>query len=247
MTFVRAAIGLSAVLLLSSTMAADKRPRASDLQVFRVHVRIDIDATGHVTQASPVQEIHPLVAKGLVDEVGRWRFQSPLNAGRAVTGSTVVLVRGCAVAEGDQLRLAFDHIGTGPYREGPPPMYPPDAARGGVGGVFDVIYRVEPDGSATVEELTQREGRASALKALRPAIEMWVTNGKYAPEVLDGRPVATRIQRTVEFVPPGGRVKRRSESIREKRSTQACQLAMEENSPSTEVVLDSPFVLVPNT
>ena len=135
----------------------------------------------------------------------------------------------------------------------PPPLYPREAAVRGLEGEFDLVVKVAPDGSATLESMEvlgknpSRDRRRD--KIFEPELAQWIASLRFEPEQLDGVPVATRISIVADFKLVGEYVhspRLAKERAGQKRGSRAeasreCLAASREDGSPVPVVLDSPF------
>lgn len=246
------------VLVVTHGAVIAAEPEPPELQLFPAQARVEVDASGAVSAVEPDAHLPMPVAEHLRALVSGWRFVPPQVNGRTVSGVTYVRLQGCAAPVEGGYRLAFAFQGNGPGREQPmrPPPYPPEALRDGASATVNVTFRVEPDGQARVEDIAfvgRRPPRHA--DAFSNTVKQWAEQARYRPEVLDGKPVTTRVSYPVEFT-AGAKtyhsaraVERaaRQELQQHAAGTDACQVALGRTREGIHpVALDSPFTLLPS-
>ena len=127
-----------------------------------------------------------------------------------------------------------------------PPQYPVNALRSGVEGNMQVIYTVQPDGSATLDSITYPEQEEKRMQRyFDRSLREWVSAMRYQPEEVDGRPIATRHRTPVEFSLGQPLTRRQAEKqVRRGWQDSAECLAAEGRQPQgQQAIAQSPFVL----
>lgn len=223
---------------------------AQEPLVFPASALIQVDATGRVTVVEPDAALPTALQQVVRERALQWKFDPPLLEGRPVAGTTYATLRGCAVPDGDDYRIALDFKGTGPrYLTGHvplPPQYPVDAIRSNRQTNALVTYVVGTDGNATVERIVHAD--LGMARYFDKTLTQWVEAMRYAPERLDGQPVRTRIETTVDFAlgkmaSPASMRKERQQQLQQ---SPECQLATQGAAePTRSLVLDSPFRRLP--
>ena len=232
---------MSGVLAVPFAMKAAEGEDAS-AQVFQAEAAVEIDATGRIAKAAPDPRLHPALVDSMLAAVNRLEFTPLTIDGRPVTGSTHIRLRGCAVPAEGGIRVAYDVIGAGPGLGRSIPRYSREAAQASASGRYTVRYRVEPDGRGVVETITPEDGSRAMLPIFKPILLDWIEEGRYAPEMIDGVPVATRMERRVEFhaPTPSGRP-----HVPDPASLSVCQrvAAGDKADDHDDVALDTRFIL----
>lgn len=245
--------GVRGMILLAALACLVVSAQASDASApipFRVMAKVWVDANGQPSQVRAMNALPQAVSASIEERVAMWRFQSPVVDGTPRSGITYVSLGACAVPEPDgSLRLALKYTGNGPgYADGvvalPPPRYPIDMARRGLGGEWKVNYVVELDGSATLVGIAESQPDPRTLKLVEPALRAWVKSMRHLPEQIDGVPVRTRVSTPVSMMV----VKRASSGkalfARQKRRLEGspeCAAVMEQGGDQRPFALDSPF------
>ncbi|MDQ3160361.1 MAG: energy transducer TonB [Pseudomonadota bacterium] len=223
---------------------------------FNAGVRVDVDAAGKPVKVEAPQDL-PLAVRNYIEKrVATWQYQPAKLDGTAVPATTYVKVGVCAipVAAGSGFRLGLDYKGNGPrvanvHGIAPPPGYPADALRRGISGEFEVVVRVNADGTAEAMDISTAGGTGrGVLATFDPALRQWVKGLQYDPEIVAGVPVATRVQVPVSFK-MGSRNSRsdiKREVMGRALASSECQMAnatgVLERYP---VALDSPVQVTP--
>lgn len=269
MTVSQRSMGLLVASLAAGglTAAADPSPSAGAPApvLFAAQSRIEVDAHGVVVAVAPTPGLPDAVNAALEKNLRALRFKPAIKDGRAVGGITYARQEACAIPEGGQYRLAVKFFGNGPGGlEGnsrtPPPRYPFEAQRAGAAAEVKLVYRVEPDGSITIESAELERGRSRYTKDFIAASRDWLEGHRAQPESLDGQAVATRVQTTVKYTIGGSftgpNARKLSEAharesvarMREQRiaSSGACLAAAQagEDRPQ-HVAINSPFTAEP--
>lgn len=224
------------VAMLVAGTAVAGGPSADGLVVFSSDARVEVDAAGNVIDVREDPALPAEIGQALDANVRGWKFDPPVRDGVTVGGVTYVRLGACAAPiEGGGYRLAFQYDGNGPLKLNlVAPRYPMEALKAGVEGDFEVTYRVEPDGTATVEAI---EGPRRELKHFKAAIQAWIASLSHKPELVGGQAVATRLSVPVEFRLGHGRPDQP-----DRRSSSSCQAALGKAADQDRtVVLDSPF------
>lgn len=197
------AFGLAAVASASAPEGPGTQLGAQPI-LFSAQSRIEVDADGAVVAVAPTPSLPEAVNAALAENLGKLRFVPATREGRAVGGVTYARQEACAVPDGASYRMSVRFLGNGP---GTPkggdrlivPRFPPDAQRAGAAAEVKLAYRVEPDGSVTVESAESVGARGRYTRDFVAATRHWMDGQTAEPEYLDGQPVATRVSTTVKF------------------------------------------------
>lgn len=237
-------IAMGLLLCNCTTFAA----LAEEPLIFRASAKVSISAAGEVTGVEPDPSLSPALQRSVRDEVLRYRFEPPTQAGQPVAGTTYVSLGGCAVPDGSGYKASLAYKGAGPQVEGgmlPPPRYPERAYMNGAETDAVVTYIVQPDGSATLERIDQK-GRTRWKREFDKTLEQWVGTLRYQPETLAGTPVRTRLEVPVFFALHDVGQSNIEEVIkRQHLSTPECTAATSRGKMEP-VALDSPFRRLPS-
>lgn len=223
------------------------------LTLISTQARVEISAEGKVIAVQPDPKLPVAVAQAIQSTVAGWRFAAPLKDGQPVGGVTYVQLGACAADVDGGLRMAFDYQGNGPRRDGPAFPRPPlsvGQVHPGQSAKMQLTYRVGADGVAEVESVDRLAGNAIISQAFRSALRDWIGASTFAPELVAGEPVATRMSLPIEFkVINLGYAKSRlspkavEQAFAAERST--CQVALGNTKKQDKAVaLDSPFKLL---
>ena len=236
------ALGVPLVLALAAMPAlAAKKPEPV---VFRTIAKVVVAPSGEATSIEP----DPALPAKLQDLVRRraagMRFEPTTSVVGQAMATTYLHFGGCIFPDGDQFRVALDYKSNGPRPlPGPDPTfphYPREAYTQGLEAEAKVIFVVQPDGSAVIEEIDYV--RATSRKIWDRAIGEWVGRMHYAPEELDGVAIRTRVEMPIEFFLDDGSRRRPRRDVERPECVAASEGG---NAPSRPVALDSPVRVVP--
>ena len=79
----------------------------------------------------------------------------------------------------------------------PPPSYPREALRRGIGGTVRVKATIAPDGSVARMEVAESSGDRYLDRAAMEAVRRW----RFAPAMRNGQPIAATVMIPVDFAP----------------------------------------------
>lgn len=179
-----------------------------------VNGEIQIGPDGHVTECWLKTQMAPSVAKVVDSAVRSWHFEPVAVDGRPVNAKTTMNLRLSATpAPNDSYSLKIEsvHFGTLTRANLKPPVYPPDAARVGLGARV-VLYLVIGEKGNVIDAMP---GQTSLTMRARDEAEaeMWrrrfekasldaVKSWRYdTSELVDGKRVAKRFAiAPIEFV-----------------------------------------------
>lgn len=185
---------------------------AVDRQVVRTYhlqAGLDVDTGGQVTRVDLPGEIPAVLGAPAQEAIKRWRFKPPVRAGHAVTARTYAWVDLELVKRPDgNYGVAVSYVKNGPALALQPPRWPMVQGDGSL--TMEAV--VQPDGSLTDANLVASSGFSSPLvrKQFVLAVEDAIGRSHALPELVDGKPVATRMQIPVVFERhdgPSGRAK----------------------------------------
>lgn len=246
------------VLLIGATLAAPalagNAAKPPQLTTFSTQARVEIDANGKVLSVAPDPKLPPLVADAVRSTVGALAFVPARRDGHPVGGVTHVHLGACAAPVDDGFRLAIEYRNHGPGRVGEPsPQYPLALLRPGTSTRLQLDYRVEPDGTAVVENLDVSRGTARDRSAARAMMQQWLSANRFEPELVGGVPVATRVSMPMEVIAMKKTLTRsgparEAQALMQAKALQntTCQAALAESAKKDPtLVRDSPFRLLP--
>lgn len=236
----RIGIVLAPLLAAAVSLAAEAGETRQPV-TFSSQARIEVDAGGNVTDVRTDPKLPSGIADALRENVRQWKFAPPLAQGKPVSGVTYARVGACAAPTTEHaFALAFEYIGNGPRRKGAiSPVYPKLAERNGYEGEFNLTYRVDPDGRAVVEEIKQTGPKNRGKRFFEAAIRDWIESSTFEPELVDGKPVATRMSNIVEFMFDDHAKPAPQANVEDRAS---CQVALRQVVEDDDLVtLDSPF------
>lgn len=244
-------VAMAMAIGLAGAAGAIEKTGSNKLTVISTQARVEVSAEGKVIAVQPDSKLPASVARAVQSTVAGWRFAAPMKDGKPVGGVTYVQLGACAAEVDGSLRMAFDYQGNGPRRDGPLwPQFPVEQIRPGQSAKMKMIYRVGADGVAEVESVERIEGKALSSQAFRSVMNDWIGASTFAPELVAGEPVATRMSLPVEF-----RVVKRDytrsrlspndieQALAAERTT--CQAALgNARNQDKAAALDSPFKLL---
>ncbi|HRO62456.1 energy transducer TonB [Thermomonas sp.] len=173
---------------------------------YYLDVRVDVDAQGKVLHVEAPADFPEAVRDYVERRVATWQYLPAHENGIAVSATTWVRVGMCALPVAEGYRMGLDFKGNGPGSLNSltgfwsPPQYPMDAMRRGVGGSYTVHFAIQDDGSAKVTalEAEDKDGKRH-LSWFRDGLNRWVSDMRYQPELVNGRPVHTEMKIRVSF------------------------------------------------
>lgn len=245
---------VSAILVLAA--GASAAPAAPDVVAFNAAVKVVVDSHGRPTLVQAPQDLPAAVRGAIEKRVASWQYSVGTRNGVAVPATTYVFVGACALptADGEGYRLGVDFKGNGPRVNGrfgtlPPPGYPMDMNRRGIGGIFLVDMRIGKDGRVTPESIKpEQPDHAVGERTFESALRAWVASLHYDPETVAGEAIATTIRVPVEFVSyKSGGPSRIERDLKQKALQQSeCRLAGAAQPALQAVALDSPVKVMPS-
>lgn len=240
---------MAVALLAGGAVAGDV---VSEPVTFRVSAHVEVGTDGVPTVVEARGRLPDPIRQAVEQHVLQFRFEPVVIDGQARTASTHVFLDACAVQQPDgQLNLAMDYRSNCPGHasgdaRSAPPAYPRRAAEIAAEGTFDLVVRVDVDGSASIESIKRIRGNQRLFES---DLRAWVEANRYIPEQVDGVPVATRFSTHVDFYVFApvrqGRGQAQQEQLRA--STRCAAANAGGNAPADPVVLDSPLKLVPSS
>lgn len=190
---------LSWWLLASAAHAADAPARRTAW----LGAQVTIDADGHVrdldwdTEGNQAAEF---LVRRIDPRVRAWEFEPATANALPVATTTGLLVQVVLepTAEGG-MTLWFGGTYTGPLRSRfTPPRYPPGALYSKAEAFLDVDVSIGADGGVTIEAIAVR-GKGGQETSFKKAVREAAAHWRFAPELIDGRAVATRVRVPVSF------------------------------------------------
>lgn len=222
-------------------------PSASDPQVareYRAEVALDIDVRGQVAAVQLPANVPAVLTGAAREAIGHWRFKPPVRDGHPATARTWARVTLQLLRQPDGnygLRAVFGS-------NGPKltftrlPEYPRNELRQRGQGRLVMEAIVHPDGTLTDIHMASHRFNHPDPGAFRQSAEAVMQHVRAQPELVDGKPVATRVQ--VPFVYVLKSISR-GEALSRKTHKEAAEPADPGFSPIGEVVaLDSPVQLI---
>jgi hypothetical protein len=239
-----------AASLPAVAISSQPKEKSPGLLLIETESRVEVDSEGKVVSVSTTPEMPAEVLAVVEGKLREMRFAPTLLDGRAVGGVTYVQQDACAAPENGAYRFAVKYRGNGPALvQRYAPSYPRDAMRAGAESNWKVTYEIGPDGKATlVEAVKGPGGRGRQDSLFLASIKGWVGALNFHPELVDGKPVRTRVSDNVEYVlssKSGSAL--RAEAERERlANSDACKLALAERDAAPRAVaLNSPFQPLP--
>lgn len=239
-----------AVLALATAAASAAAP---DVVAFNAAVKVVVDSGGRPTLVQAPQDLPAAVRSAIEKRVATWQYSTGTRNGVAVPATTYVFVGACALptADGKGYRLGVDFKGNGPRPNGrfgilPPPGYPMDMNRRGIGGTFLIDMKIGKDGRVTPESIKpEQPDGAVGERVFESALREWIASLRYDPETVASEAVATSLRVPVTFVSykRGGpsRIERKQKVLQQSE----CQLAGAVQPVLQAVALDTPVKVTP--
>ncbi len=186
-----------------------------------VVLQLDVNAQGAVTRVVPMQApvmhapagsagivVHTMppplpesLVKAATQVASSWHFKTRQVDGKPVSGRTWARAKLQIIKKGkDAYAVDLSYQGNGPYLyRTVATSYPPDMRRRGISAGLVVEYVVEPDGSLGDIKVTHVLGDVTSGRSFRQAALASLGRSKAHPELIDGKPVATRVRTSVMF------------------------------------------------
>ncbi|UGB38044.1 energy transducer TonB [Frateuria soli] len=238
--------GRTAAWALCALLAAGAvavRAAAADAQVareYRATAALDIGTDGNITAVQLSGEVPETLAGPARATISQWHFKPPVRDGHAVTARTYARLALQVVRQADgNYRLRAVYRSNGPALSFPVlPEYPRNELRQRGQGTVVMEAIVHPDGTLTdIHAASHRINHPNA-RAFITSAEAVMRHVVAQPELVDGQPVATRIQ--VPFVYALRSISR-SEALSRLAGRETAPVASADFSPIGEpVALDSP-------
>jgi TonB family protein len=164
-------------------------------------VALDVHPDGQVAHVQWPAEFPALLAKPASEVMMHWRFKPIERHGQPASAQTyarikVQLVKRGAESYGVQVR----YLSNGPrIRPTVAPYYPLSETSNGQAEML-VQAVVQPDGTLGDVQIVEAYFRGTRSVLFRKSVTDAVTRWRADPELVDGRPVATRIQIPMSFL-----------------------------------------------
>lgn len=222
-------------------------PSVGDPQVareYRTEVALDIDAQGQVAAVQLPADVPAVLTGPAREAIGHWRFKPPVRDGHPATARTWARITLQLLQQPDgNYGLRAVYRSNGPKltftRQ---PEYPRNELRRRGQGRLVMEAIVHPDGTLTDIHMASHRFNHPDPAAFRQSAEAVMQYIQAQPELVDGKPVATRIQ--VPFVYALQSISR-SEALSRLAHKETGEPADPGFSPIGEVVaLDSPVQLI---
>ena len=190
---------LLAVTLLPSLALATSDPKV--MTTPPILVRVAVDATGHLTDITPMQKLADPFAGIVQRTLAKWTFYPARINGKPVVTMTWLNIKLKAQLNGNGgAQVQVDYLGNGPYWGLTCPPYPWQMARELRAARIVVEATVGTDGHLAdpkvVAALTSDGGPA---KFFVRAVLNSVRKAKAKPIVVDGQPVVSHVRFPVTF------------------------------------------------
>lgn len=235
------AMAMTLLLAAAPAAAAKKPPPAT----FDTVAKVVVAPSGQATSIEPDGALPGNIQDLLRRQVAAMRFEPTSSVVGRASATTYLHFGGCIVPDGDNFRVALAYKANGPTPIPGPftplPRYPREAFTQGLEAEVKVIFVVQPDGSAVIEEIDYV--RASSRKIWDRALGEWVGRMRYAPEELDGVAIRTRVEMPVKFILDSGSRRRPRREVEKPECVAASKGG---DDPSQPVALDSPVRIVPS-
>lgn len=240
---------VACALLLASGWGSVRAapPPAADPPIareYRAEITLDIDAQGEVAAIGLPTEVPPMLASPARDAIGHWRFKPPVREGRAMSARTYaqVALQLLRRADGNYgLRVLF-------RSNGPKlsftrlPEYPRNEIRRLGQGKLVMEAIVHPDGTLSDLHMASYRFNHPNPGAFLKSAEAVMQQAQAQPELVDGKPVPTRIQ--VPFVYALQTISRSEALSRQARKDASAPADPDFDSIGQVVALDSPVQLI---
>jgi TonB family protein len=166
-------------------------------------VGADVDAQGHITATQVDPDVPASIAAPLSAAVKQWQFTPATLNGRPVPAHTFIKARLQLLADpSGQNYLHISFTDNGPWlnpQGGGQPEYPMEAIRARRSAVVIVEATVQPDGSLTDMNLSNKVEGQPLPNYFKTAVLAAAKQWRAIPEQVDGQPVATRMRIPVTF------------------------------------------------
>lgn len=152
---------------------------AEDQQVAReytANVALDVDGKGQVTGVALPAEVPAMLTGPAQEAMKQWRFKPPVRDGHAVTARTYARTS-------LQAKLFI-----------PPPRYPMEELRHRSEGSLIMEAIVHPDGTLTDIRMVKHHFSDVHFSAFQQSVMTALAHCPATPELVNGKPVATRIR-----------------------------------------------------
>lgn len=203
MTRTERAIALAmATVLAAGTVHAAATPADADAQVareYRATVALDVDSDGKVSAIQLPAEVPAMLVGPAREAIAHWRFRPPVRDGHAVTARTwaKTVLQVTRQPNGNYgLRAVFQS--NGPGMACPPPRYPDEAIRRNAQGSLVMEAVAQPNGTLTDIKMVSHQFNSRHVD-FRRAVEAALQQCQVSPELVDGKPVATRMRIPFSF------------------------------------------------
>ena len=167
-----------------------------------IHVRVGIDATGHVSDATLVEKKMPAaIESSVLARVKGWTFD-PLTAnGIAVPAVTFASFDACAVHAGEGFDLSVTYLDDGPLLVHKDRLEQQPVVSNFSKADQSVVAKIKvlEDGRAQLQDVVMVDIDPRVGYDMRLSIKHWVDSMRFTPEQIDGRPVATAMEWKVSF------------------------------------------------
>jgi hypothetical protein len=194
-------IGLaSGAVLWAALMLSAGTAHAVDgqvVQTYHLQAGLDVDTAGQVARVELPGEIPAVLNAPAQEAIKHWRFKPPVREGHAVTARTYAWVDLVLVKRPDgNYGVAVRYVKNGPALALRAPRWPMEQGD----GRLTMAATVQPDGSLTDIKLVDSEFSSPlARKQFALAVQEAIRHSRALPELVDGKPVATRMQIPVTF------------------------------------------------
>ncbi|MCB1555655.1 MAG: hypothetical protein KDJ14_17785 [Xanthomonadales bacterium] len=188
------AFGFALSLLCGTCLAAGAKESH-----MAIDARIAVDATGRVSSATVLRPEMPQALRvAAEDQLRQLRFEPFTADGAAVAVASSVRLSACVRADDERVVLAAEPVSFGPVPD-PQSSLPFRDLMRAVGvrkGEYRFVarYRVEADGSASLQDLDMTGVPARAAEEVRRVFATWIGGARYTPEQVDGVAVSTDME-----------------------------------------------------
>ena len=182
--------------LLAICVIGIRLASASEVLERRTWVDISVDEKGSVTEATAVGELQEVLAGHIESYVQAMSFEPAMINGAAAPSTTSVWVEFKLLKTATGWELQFLDYNAEPRpTERRAVRYPASAFRNGRQGWVKISFTVKSSGHVSdlnIVESSHREFEKAAVNSIRK----W----RFKPRTVNGQPIPTVVDRTIEFV-----------------------------------------------
>jgi TonB family protein len=161
-----------------------------------LQLQLDIDAQGHLAKVEAPVETPPPVVDQLTKAANSWTYTAPQRDGHGLSVRTwAYLILHVAPAPGEGFRVGITLVANGPgVDQRFVPIYPDEGLARKIEAFIVVSMTVKPDGTLDDAKFERSEVSVGNDRIFRKAILASMSTWRAHPELIDGKPIATRVQ-----------------------------------------------------